>query len=46
MMTMALDADLRARAGIAGYERIRPRTVEWWSGEMDRLVSSIVERET
>jgi glycosyltransferase involved in cell wall biosynthesis len=45
MRTMAFDANLRARAGLAGYEQIRFRTLEWWAGEVDHLVSSIVERD-
>jgi glycosyltransferase involved in cell wall biosynthesis len=38
MTILASDAALRTRMGRSGFERIQPRTVEWWAGEFERLV--------
>lgn len=38
MVALADDAALRTRMGQSGFERIRPRTVEWWAAEFERLV--------
>ncbi len=43
MVALAADAALRARMGECGLERIRPRTVDWWAGEFERLVERTLQ---
>jgi glycosyltransferase involved in cell wall biosynthesis len=42
MRRLALDPERRCRMGERGYERIRPRTIEWWAGEFEAIVQCIV----
>ena len=39
----AFDPERRSRMGERGYERIRPRTNEWWAGEFEAMVQCIVD---
>ena len=41
MRRLAVDPDQRRRLGERGYERIRPRTIEWWAGEFEAMVQCI-----
>jgi glycosyltransferase involved in cell wall biosynthesis len=42
MRRLAFDPDQRRRMGERGYEKMRPRTIEWWAGEFEAMVESIV----
>ena len=42
MATLAADANLRASMGQRGFERIQPRTVDWWAGEFERMIDRIL----
>jgi len=41
LSTAAIVAELRTRMGERGYERIRPRAIEWWAGEFETMVQCI-----
>jgi hypothetical protein len=41
MRRLAFDPERRSRMGERGYERIRPRTIEWWPGEFEAMVQGI-----
>jgi len=42
MRRLALEPERRWRMGERGYERIQPRTIEWWAGEFEAMVQSVV----
>jgi glycosyltransferase involved in cell wall biosynthesis len=41
MRRLAFDPERRSRMGERGYERIRPRTIEWWAGEFETMVQFV-----
>ena len=43
MRGLAFDPERRRCMGERGYERIRPRTNEWWAGEFEAMVQCIVD---
>jgi len=43
MRRLVVDPDQRRCMGERGYERIRPRTNEWWAGEFEAMVQGIVD---
>jgi glycosyltransferase involved in cell wall biosynthesis len=42
MATLAASPALRASMGCAGFERIRPRTIDWWAGEFERMIERVL----
>jgi glycosyltransferase involved in cell wall biosynthesis len=42
MALLAADANLRNSMGQRGFERIQPRTVDWWAGEFERMVDGML----
>jgi hypothetical protein len=41
LSTAPVVPELRTRLGGRGYERIRPRTIDWWADEFEAMVQCI-----
>jgi glycosyltransferase involved in cell wall biosynthesis len=44
MRLLAESPETRRSMGRRGYERIRPRTVDWWAGEFEHAVEAVLAR--
>ncbi len=45
MASLAADVSLRASMGKQGFERVAPRTVDWWASEFERMVDRMLSKE-
>lgn len=45
MILLAGNAELRAEMGYRGFERVQPRTIDWWAREFEQMTERVLTRE-